>query len=71
VQGQHWGYGLPDQANAPRSSVADSAPPRATRWKHLRGDLTGGFSAAILNIPISMGYGMLALAPLGPEYVGH
>ena len=71
MQGQHWGYGLPDQANAPRPPVADSAQPRATRWKHLRGDLTGGFSAAILNIPISMGYGMLALAPLGPEYVGH
>lgn len=26
-------------------------------------------SAAVLNIPISMGYGMLALSPLGPDYI--
>jgi MFS superfamily sulfate permease-like transporter len=68
---QQWGYGLPDQAHAQRPDAAP--PPRGSKspWlRHLRGDLTGGFSAAILNIPVSMGYGMLALAPLGPEYIG-
>lgn len=70
MTGQQWGYGLPDQAQT-RHATTPAAPPRATRWQHLRGDLTGGFSAALLNIPVSMGYGMLALAPLGPDYIGH
>ncbi len=67
---QHWGFGLPDQAQADRPRGED-APAAAPRFRHLRGDLTGGFSAAILNIPVSMGYGMLALAPLGPDYVAY
>ncbi|HET7777919.1 MAG TPA: SulP family inorganic anion transporter, partial [Rudaea sp.] len=69
---QQWGYGLPDQAHTQRTDTA--APPTGkepSRFQNLRGDLTGGFAAAILNIPVSMGYGMLALAPLGPDYVGH
>jgi MFS superfamily sulfate permease-like transporter len=69
--GQKWGYGLPDQAQAPLPRPAEPAPAAPARFKHLRGDLAGGFSAAVLNIPISMGYGMLALAPLGPEYVAY
>jgi len=69
--GQKWGYGLPDQAQAtlPRSTETTGAA--KARFKNLRGDLTGGFSAAVLNIPVSMGYGMLALAPLGPDYIAH
>ena len=31
----------------------------------------GGISAAILTVPVSIGYGILALAPLGPEYIAH
>jgi MFS superfamily sulfate permease-like transporter len=31
----------------------------------------GGISAAILTIPVSIGYGILALAPLGPNYIAH
>jgi len=68
---QHWGYGLPDQAQPQQPPAAELPPSGSQRFKYLRGDLTGGFSAAILNIPISMGYGMLALAPLGPEHVAH
>lgn len=67
--GQKWGYGLPDQAQIPLPRRAEPAPAAHPRFRHLRGDLAGGFSAAVLNIPISMGYGMLALAPLGPEYI--
>ncbi len=69
--GQKWGYGLPDQAQTPLPRPAEPALAAEARFKHLRGDLAGGFSAAVLNIPISMGYGMLALAPLGPEYVAY
>ena len=38
-------------------------------FSNLRGDVLGGLGAAVLTIPISMGYGALALAPLGPDYV--
>ncbi len=37
--------------------------------RHLRGDLLGGFTAAVLTIPVSMGYGLLALSALGENYV--
>jgi MFS superfamily sulfate permease-like transporter len=37
--------------------------------RHLRGDLLGGFTAAMLTIPVSMGYGLLALSALGENYV--
>jgi len=37
----------------------------------LKGDLTGGVAVAVLTIPVSMGYGLLALQPLGDGYVSH
>ena len=37
----------------------------------LKGDLAGGVSAGVLTIPVSMGYGVLALQPLGDGYVSH
>ena len=37
----------------------------------LKGDLAGGISAGVLTIPVSMGYGVLALQPLGDGYVSH
>jgi len=36
-----------------------------------RGDVAGGVTSAILTIPVSMGYGILALYPLGDQYVSH
>ena len=35
----------------------------------MRGDLLGGLTAAVLTIPVSMGYGLLALSALGENYV--
>jgi anti-anti-sigma factor len=64
-----WGYGLPDQA--PPTPRPRPPPGAATPgWlRHLRGDVTGGVAAAVLTIPISMGYGLLALSALGEAYV--
>jgi MFS superfamily sulfate permease-like transporter len=35
----------------------------------LKGDLAGGATSAILTVPVSMGYGVLALLPLGDQYI--
>jgi SulP family sulfate permease len=37
----------------------------------IRGEVVGGATAAILSIPVSMGYGVLALHALGDQYVTH
>jgi len=39
--------------------------------KSLKGDIAGGVSAGVLTIPVSMGYGILALQPLGDRYVSY
>jgi anti-anti-sigma factor len=69
---QKWGYGLPDQASAPD---IPPAAPAVRNWRrhfqHLRGDLSGGLVAAMLTIPVSIGYGLLALLPLGESAVPH
>lgn len=36
-----------------------------------RGDIAGGISAGVLTLPVSMGYGILALQPLGEGYVSY
>src|SRR4051812_15884202 len=68
---QQWGYGLPDQA--PQKTRPQPAPPttagRLGLLRHLRGDFTGSFAAAVLTIPVSMGYGLLALSALGDSVV--
>jgi sulfate permease, SulP family len=65
---QQWGYGLPDQAHAPQPAPAARSGRRS--WlNHVRGDVLGGFTAAVLTIPVSMGYGLLALSALGENYV--
>ena len=43
----------------------------AIGWPGLRGDIAGGVSAGVLTIPVSMGYGLLALQPLGDGYVSY
>jgi SulP family sulfate permease len=35
----------------------------------LKGDLAGGTTSAVLTVPVSMGYGVLALLPLGDQYI--
>jgi SulP family sulfate permease len=37
----------------------------------LKGDIAGGLSAGVLTIPVSMGYGILALQPLGDGYISY
>ena len=37
----------------------------------IRGELVGGATAALLSMPVSMGYGVLALHALGDQYVSH
>ncbi len=37
----------------------------------IRGEVVGGVTAAILGIPTSIGYGVLALHALGDQYVSH
>ncbi|HEV8531802.1 MAG TPA: SulP family inorganic anion transporter [Methylomirabilota bacterium] len=38
---------------------------------HLKGDISGGITAGVLTIPVSMGYGLLALQPLGEGYLSY
>ena len=37
----------------------------------IRGEVVGGTTAALLGIPTSIGYGVLALHALGDQYVSH
>ena len=37
----------------------------------IRGELVGGATARLLSMPVSMGYGVLALHALGDQYVSH
>ena len=65
-----WCYGLPDQAEPAARHAEDAAQSAAHPWlRHLRGDVVGGVAAAILTIPISMGYGLLALSAFGDAAV--
>ena len=66
-----WGFGLPDQAEqAPPVPDSASDNGKAKPWlRHLRGDLVGGLAAAVMTIPVSMGYGLLALSPFGDAMV--
>jgi len=64
-----------------RTSV--SGPPRVGRFwicklqfsslsvDRLRHNVLGGVTAAVLSVPTCVGFGILALAPLGPGYVQH
>ena len=36
-----------------------------------KGDIAGGISGGLLTIPVSMGYGIRALQPLGDRYVSY
>jgi len=67
---QQLGYGLHDKAQRRPASSSAAEPAMRGRWsRHLRGDLTGGLAAAVLSIPVSMGYGLLALSALGEAYI--
>ena len=42
-----------------------------TYIERLRGNLMGGITAAVLSVPTCVGFGILALAPLGAEFIQH
>lgn len=39
------------------------------RLTHIKGDLSGAISAAIISIPLSIGYGIIVYGPLGAEFL--
>ena len=41
---------------------------KAGFFQNIRGDLSGAVSAAIITLPMSIGYGIVAFAALGPAY---
>jgi len=50
----------------------DSVPASAMIGRSsLKGDISGGVTAGVLTIPVSMGYGLLALQPLGEGYLSY
>ena len=66
---QKWGYGLPDQAARRAEPAAARDVAGSPRFAQVRGDIIGGFAAAVLTIPVSMGYGLLAFSALGEAFV--
>ena len=50
---------------------ATLTPAPRTFMERLRGNIMGGITAAVLSVPVCVGFGILALAPLGAEYVQH
>lgn len=55
----------------PPSEPGAASSDRFLWLRHLRGDLIGGSTAAMLTIPVGIGYGLLALSPLGESAVPH
>ncbi len=43
--------------------------PNSQFKNNITGDVLGGLSAAIITTPMAIGYGIMAFAPLGPEYI--
>jgi sulfate permease, SulP family len=52
-------------------STAGRLYARVARFPHLIGDLRGGFASALVGLPYAITAAMLAVAPLGPAYVGY
>ena len=56
----------PAERGAPAS--ASDAAPGSVIPSHLPGDVAGGLVAAGWNLAVALALGLLAFAPLGPEY---
>lgn len=61
---------------SPEGAGVDKSPMSAffssgSSFSNLRGDFTGGLSAALVSLPMSIGYGILAFAPLGDAFSSH
>ena len=60
---------LQDPVSSPRGPERAKAE---SGWRSsLRGDIAGGVTAAVLVVPGAAGLGILALSPLGDQYVSH
>lgn len=55
-------------ADPAQSALPEPAAPWREAARFLPGDLSGGFSAALIAIPYAMTLGLLAFAPFGAEY---
>ena len=43
---------------------------KSKKWRsNIRGDFSGALSAAIISIPLSIGYGIIVYGPLGAEFL--
>jgi len=62
LERQQIGLGLPDQAPSKAEGRASG------RFATLRGDVYGGITAGLISVPASMGYALLAFAPLGTAF---
>lgn len=62
---EHFGLGLPDQAAERRRDAGDVSGDG--RLAFFRAEITGGVVAGMISVPASMGYAILAFAPLGPS----
>lgn len=52
-------------------SLSPLPAPAATTFERVRGNALGGITAAVLSVPTCVGFGILALAPLGAEFIQH
>ena len=57
------------EQSAPRAGGSAFAVFPGSWTSNLRGDLTGGVIAAVLTIPMSIGFGLLAFAPFGERFL--
>ena len=55
--------------SAPRAGGSAFAVFPGSWTSNLRGDLTGGLVAAVVTIPMSIGFGLLAFAPFGERFL--
>ncbi len=44
---------------------------RATYFSNIKGDLSGAIASAVMALPGNIIFGLIAFAPLGPDYAGH
>jgi len=53
----------------PRRGATNRTVSKRFDLASLKGDIAGGATSAVLTVPVSMGYGVLALLPLGDQYI--
>ena len=54
--------------NISRDSGKEKIPPNISMFSNLKGDFSGSLSAAIITLPMAIGYGIIAFAPIGIHF---